>query len=71
LVRDEAEYYTPKGGVNIMNCFDAIALGDGREVWIIDLDFTIKGYIDTYCLVGGKNSNPDKVLWLEPCLDVE
>jgi hypothetical protein len=33
-----------------MNCIDALVLGDAREVWVIDLEFEIKSYVDGYCL---------------------
>jgi len=32
-------------------CVDAIALGDTREIFLIDTDFTIKTYLDNFCLI--------------------
>jgi hypothetical protein len=30
---------------------DAAILGDGREIWTVGFDTTIKSYVDDYCLV--------------------
>jgi len=30
----------------LMNCIDAVGMGDAREVWVIDLNFEIKSYLD-------------------------
>jgi hypothetical protein len=48
-------------GIVAMNCIDAIFLGDAREVWVIDLEFEIKSYIDHYCLERGPNPNDEKL----------
>jgi len=34
-----------------MDCDSAVALGDGRELFVIDSDFSIQLYIDEYCLI--------------------
>jgi len=50
-----------------MNCIDAIYLGDGREVWVIDVDMTIKSYMDNFCLEVGNNPNDKKKIMIESC----
>jgi len=37
--------------VNSLKCIDSIALGDGREVFVIDDSFKIITFIDEKCLV--------------------
>jgi len=32
-------------------CTDAISLGDGRELFVIKMDFTIRSFVDNYCMV--------------------
>jgi hypothetical protein len=29
---------------------DAIVLGDGRELWVVDPDFTIMNFVDEFCM---------------------
>jgi len=33
-----------------MNCKDAISLGDGRELFVVEISFSITSYMDNYCL---------------------
>jgi len=42
------------------NCIDAISMGDAREIFVLDLNFEIKSYIDMYCLQLGKNQQDSK-----------
>jgi len=53
-----------------MSCNDAIAMGDGRELFVIQVNFEIKSFIDDYCLQT-KNGmvNPETELELMNCLD--
>jgi len=37
--------------VNALKCIDSIALGDGREVFVIDDQFKIFSFMDEKCLV--------------------
>jgi hypothetical protein len=36
VARSEINYYQNGDALQIMNCLDAIGLGDGREIFIID-----------------------------------
>lgn len=51
----------------MMNCIDAVSLGDAREVWVIDLYQEIKSYVDKYCFEVGNNPNDNKMAWTSTC----
>lgn len=34
-----------------MDCLDAIILGDGREMFVLNEDLSITSYIDKFCIV--------------------
>jgi len=50
-----------------MNCIDAIALGDARDVWTLSTSFEIKSYMDKFCIEMGNNPNDNKLAWLNGC----
>jgi hypothetical protein len=33
-----------------MDCVEAIAMNDGRELWVINFDMSITGYVDDFCM---------------------
>lgn len=51
----------------MINCVDAVSMGDGREIWILDLDMEIKSYPDMFCLEVGSNPNDSKIAKMKPC----
>jgi len=34
----------------VMNCIDAIALNDGRELFVLKFDLKITNYLDKFCI---------------------
>jgi hypothetical protein len=47
---------------------NALILGDGRELWTVGMDFTIKSYVDDFCLAPKDNKVEDgKSLVVMPC----
>lgn len=47
---------------------DAMILGDGREIWTIGFDQTVKSYVDDYCLAPANNSIDEKTsMVVMPC----
>jgi len=53
-----------------MNCNDAVALGDGREVFVLKMDFTITSFVDSSCvaLLNGDTEDQTKIV-LQDCSD--
>jgi len=50
LTRADVNLGKPKELLNVMDCIDAIALGDAREIFVIDTDWQICSFLDEFCM---------------------
>lgn len=52
-----------------MSCFDAIALGESREIFYLDLNQSIRSFLDGMCLTMLESPSDDKPIALNICND--
>jgi len=50
LSRSDNNFNKNRETLHVVNCIDAIAMGDSREVFVIDVDWQIKSFFDETCL---------------------
>jgi len=50
LSRADNNFNKDREFLHVVNCIDAIAMGDSREIFIIDVDWQIKSFYDEFCL---------------------
>jgi len=44
--RSEGDYFKYSGITTVYNCFDAISMGDAREVFVLDFKHQILSFMD-------------------------
>jgi len=69
ITKADSVFFVPKQKLQMVKCIDAIGIGDSREIFVIDVDWQIRTYLDNFCLEIGDNSNENKYAWTKPCID--
>jgi hypothetical protein len=67
LTKADPDYFMPKGSLNLVSCFNAVSVGDAREVFYIDLENNIKSFMDGFCLTIGAMPSETKRVWMAEC----
>jgi hypothetical protein len=50
LSRANPDYYDEEADIYLWDCVEAVAIGDGRELFVVDPQFFITSYVDDFCV---------------------